>query len=119
MKLSEMNTDQMAKCMCELVEPAAEIMADEAVSKAVADFFANAKDQSFLQMIGSVATALVPLLLKTHYTALVTVLSAMTGKSVAAIRKQKGLQTIKDVRECLDQDLIDFFKSSAPTEKTE
>lgn len=118
MKLSEMNTDQMAKCMCELVEPAAEIMADEAVSKAVAGFD-NTKDQSFLQMIGSAATALVPLLLKTHYTALVTVLSAMTGKTVAVIRKQKGLQTIKDVRECLDQDLIDFFKSSAPTEKTE
>lgn len=118
MKLSEMNTDQMAKCMCELVEPAAEIMADEAVLKAIAGF-ANTKDQSFLQMIGSAATALVPLLLKTHYTALVTVLSAMTGKSVAVIRKQKGLQTIKDVRECLDQDLIDFFRSSAPTEKTE
>ena len=31
----------------------------------------------------------------------------------------RKLQTIKDVRECLDQDLIDFFKSSAPTEKTE
>lgn len=118
MKLSEMNTDQMAKCMCELVEPAAEIMADEAVLNAVAGF-ANTKDQSFLQMIGSAVTALVPLLLKTHYTALVTVLSAMTGKPVAVIRKQKGLQTIKDVRECLDQDLIDFFKSSAPTEKTE
>lgn len=118
MKLSEMNTDQMAKCMCELVEPAAEIMADEAVLKAIASF-ANTKDQSFLQMIGSAATALVPLLLKTHYTALVTVLSAMTGKSAAVIRKQKGLQTIKDVRECLDQDLIDFFRSSAPTEKTE
>lgn len=119
MKLSEMNTDQMAKCMCELVEPAAEIMADEAVSKAVNDFFANVKDQSFLQMISSAVTGLVPLLLKTHYTALVTVLSAMTGKTVSVIRKQKGLQTIKDVRECLDQDLIDFFRSSAPTEKTE
>lgn len=118
MKLSEMNTDQMAKCMCELVEPAAEIMADKAVMKAVVELD-NMKDQSFLQIISSAATALVPLLLKTHYTALVTVLSAMTGKTVAVIRKQKGLQTIKDVRECLDQDLIDFFKSSAPTEKTE
>lgn len=118
MKLSEMNTDQMAKCMCELVEPVAEIMADEAIMKAVVELD-NTKDQSFLQIISSAATALVPLLLKTHYTALVTVLSAMTGKPVAVIRKQKGLQTIKDVRECLDQDLIDFFKSSAPTEKTE
>lgn len=118
MKLSEMNTDQMAKCMCELVEPAAEIMADEAVMKAVVELD-NMKDQSFLQIISSAARVLVPLLLKTHYTALVTVLSAMTGKPVAVIRKQKGLQTIKDVRECLDQDLIDFFNSSAPTGKTE
>ena len=107
MKLSEMNTDQMAKCMCELVEPAAEIMADEAVLKAVAGF-ANTKAQSFLQIISSAATALVPLQLKNACL-----------KPATEIRKQKGLQTIKDVRECLDQDLIDFFKSSAPTEKTE
>lgn len=118
MKLSEMNSDQMAKCMCELVAPVAEIMSDEAVLKAVAGL-ADAKDKSFLPVICNAATVLVPLLLKTHYMAFVTVLSAMTGKTVAVIRKQQGLQTIKDVRDCLDQDLIDFFKSSAPTGKAE
>ena len=118
MRFSDMNTDQMAKCMCELVSPAAEIMGDEAVIKALSAL-SGAGEKPFLRLVADAATAIVPLLLKTHYSATVAILAAMTGKSCAEIRKQKGLQTIRDARECIDQDLIDFFTSSAATEKAE
>lgn len=118
MRLSEMTTDQMAKCMCELVAPAAEIMADEAVLKALSAL-SGAGEKPFLRLVADAATAIVPLLLKTHYSATVAILAAMTGKSCAEIRRQKGLQTIKDARECIDHDLIDFFTPSATTAKIE
>ena len=118
MKLSEMNTDQLAKCLCALTAPAAEIMGDENVLKALADM-GKRDGRTMLGLIADTARALVPLLLETHYNATVSILAAMTGKTAGAIRKQNGLQTIKEARACIDQDLIDFFKSSAPTEKQE
>jgi hypothetical protein len=118
MKLSEMNTDQLAKCLCALTAPAAEIMGDENVLKALADM-GKRDGRTMLGLIADTARALVPLFLETHYGATVSILAAMTGKTAGAIRKQNGLQTIKEARACIDQDLIDFFKSSAPTEKQE
>lgn len=118
MKLSEMNTDQLAKCLCSLTAPAAEIMGDENVLRALADM-GKRDGRTMLGLIADTARALVPLLLETHYNATVSILAAMTGKTAGAIRKQNGLQTIKEARACIDQDLIDFFKSSAPTEKQE
>lgn len=117
MKLSEMNTDQMAKCLCELVTPVAEIVADDGIWDALKEF-SSVKDKTLFAVAGSIAVKITPLLLRDHYKAFVEIVSAMTGKTPANVRKQSGMQTIADVIGFVDKDLIDFFKSSAPTEKT-
>ena len=66
-------------------------------------------------MIGKLA----PALLKTHRDDLYAVVSALTGKTVAEIDAQKGLQTIKDIKESFDGELADFFKSAADTAQPE
>lgn len=117
MKLSEMNTDQMAKCLCELVSPVAEIVADDGIWEALKEF-GSTTGKTLFAVAGSIAVKITPLLLRDHYKACVEIVSAMTGKTPAVIRKQSGMQTIADVVGFIDKDLIDFFKSSAPTGKT-
>lgn len=118
MKLSEMNTRQLAKAMCALVPPVQRIAQDEGLN----GLFAAIKEKkqagaTVMEMLGLMLDA-VPLLLDTHYEESVAIISAMTGKSAEEINSQRGMQTIADLRGCIDDQLLDFFRSSAAMGKT-
>ena len=55
---------------------------------------------------------LLPLLLKDHLDDVCQVVGALNGVSAETIRNQNILKTMKDIKECLDGDLIRFFRSA-------
>lgn len=112
MKLSEMDTRQLAAALCSLAAPIDRLCADKDVMAVIATI-ATGKG-SLAAMLGKAA----PVLLDKHYDDVVAVLAALTGKTADEISAQSGMQTIADIRACLDQDLGSFFSSSAPTGKT-
>lgn len=117
MKLSEMNTVEMAKALCQLAAPVGRLAEDVELLRAIAS---AGKDKNTLgEKLGALLPQVIPALLGDHFEDVVLILSALTGKTAAAIRKQNGFETIKDVRSCFDRDLLDFFKSSADMERTE
>lgn len=120
MKLSEMSTDQMADVLVQIAEPVANIATDPKVTAALEGYSKAKKTgktvgETFGNMIGKLA----PALLKTRRADLYVVVAALTGKTTAEIGMQKGLQTVKDIKESFDGDLADFFKSAADTAQVE
>lgn len=117
MKLSEMNTVQMAKALCELAAPVGRLAEDVELMRGMAD--AGQGKNTLGEKLGALLPKVIPALLDKHFDDVVLILSALTGKSGEVIRAQKGVQTIRDIQSCFDGDLLDFFKSSAGMERTE
>lgn len=117
MKLSEMNTVEMSKALCALAVPVGHLAEDAELMRGIAE--AGKDNDTLGEKLGALLPKVIPALLDKHFEDTVLILSALTGKTPAAIRKQKGVQTIQDVRSCFDRDLLDFFKSSAGMERTE
>lgn len=117
MKLSEMSTADMAKALCKMAAPAGRLCADVKMMRCIAE--AGKGKETLAEKLAALMPEVIPALLGEHFDDLVTILSALTGKDEEAIRRQKGVETIRDISECLDGDLLDFFKSSAGMERTE
>jgi hypothetical protein len=118
MKLSEMNTEQLADCLVGLVEPIGNIAEDPEVGAAITELGKELNgDTPVAQQVGIMAKRLIPLALKTHRKDLFKALSILTGKTEKQIREQRGMETIKEAVSVVDQDLLDFFKSSAPADE--
>lgn len=114
MKISEMNTAQAAKCLCRIAEPIGKIGEDEKLTGYL-KALSGQKGKALITVITQAMAALLPVLLDTHYADVIEVLSAMTGKSREEIDAQSLMMTMRDARECIDQDLIDFFMPSSAT----
>lgn len=113
MKLSEMNTDQLAETLCAISAPAARICEDEQINDDMKKLYAMEKGDGMtaLQKLGRMVNIWIPGLLKTHRDDVYAIMSVLTGKSVQEIAGQNGMQTIKDARECIDGELMNFFSS--------
>lgn len=110
MKLSEMNTKQLAEALCKIAEPVNEIVSSPDVAQ-VMQKLAGKEDNSF-RYIGKMVALIIPVALDKHRDATFRIISALSGKSVAEIEQQPGLQTIRDARDIFDAELISFFMSS-------
>lgn len=118
MKLSEMNTQQLADAICRITPAIARIVEDPETWEALKQYpEKGSMPQGVLNI--KAAAVLTPVLLGKHLRDTAEVLAAMTGKSAKQILEQKGKETIKDITECLDKDLIDFFMQSAGTVATQ
>jgi hypothetical protein len=117
MKLSEMNTVQLAAALCKMAKPVGDLMQDAELLRAIAQ--AGDGQETVGGKMGALASAAIPVLLEKHFDAVVLILSALTGKSEEQIRTQKGMETIRDVTEVMDMELLDFFASSASAARTE
>lgn len=117
MKLTEMNTNQLAKAICGIADPLSRIAQDKALNEALTAYKDNySENQTVLQKASGLMEKVVPALLSTHYDDMVKVISIMTGKSCEEIGMQNGIQTITDVKSFFDKDFALFFASSANTE---
>lgn len=100
-KITEMTTDELAIAICQMAEPASNIMFDGAVSEAFVEMSKKLdKNSTLLQNIAVFASVLVPVLLgDKHRQDTYAVLAALEGKTVDNIRRQNGLKTAKDLFE--------------------
>jgi len=110
MKISQMTTDQAADALIRIAEPAANIMHDQDTI-AVLEKLATGKDGDGLSFVADNLVPVATILLKTHREDMYEVLAALSAKKVEAIGKQKITETIKDIKECWDGELVDFFAS--------
>ena len=117
MKLSEMSTAEMAACLCKVAQPLSRIGNDESINAYLRDSAETAKKErkTQMQVIAESIGVLIPVLMGSRLDDVITIVSAMTGKSEDEVRAQKGMETISDVRDFVDHDFIDFFKQSAVT----
>lgn len=115
MRISEMNTKQAAQTLCMIAEPLSRIGEDESVN-AFLKSLSSKKGSTMMQLISGAVAQIVPALLNTHFDDTVNVLSALTGKSANEIEQQNILVTMRDVRESIDKDLLDFFTASSATD---
>lgn len=137
MKLSELNTDKALDVLCELTPYASSIMEDNEILSALGDFMNQSADEKKnadsndtaendvstaekgIRMFGGMVKN-IPLLLKTHRHDMYGILSVLNEKSAAEIAAQPAGETIRQIKDVFrDNELMDFFKSSARQERTE
>lgn len=112
MKLSEMNTVQLADALVRIAKPIERIGKDEEMNRQMAEAVERFREgklttiEQRARMIGMY----IPALLERHRADTLEILSALTGKSVAEIEAQPGVQTLKEAKACMDEDLMSFFK---------
>ncbi len=117
MRLSDMTTDQLADALLNMAEPLANIGQDDAVIEGLKRVGDSVKAGTpTLKIVGDFAATVVPIALRDHRTDIYAIVAYMQGKSIDDISSQNGLQTIKDIRSIIDNDLVDFFMSALGTE---
>ena len=109
MRLSEMNTAQLADALLALAEPMSRIGQDPALNRALTDL-GRLEGATVLEKASALFVPLATALLKTHREDALAALSALTGKPAEALAAQPGLQTIREARDCFDRELLGFFR---------
>lgn len=106
MKLSEMSTRQAAQCMVDLAAPISTLVKNPAVKEYMQK--ASNQEASF-SMLAEAFAELVPIFLRDHFDELARIVATLTNKAVEEVAEQSVLETMKDLKGSVDQNLIDFF----------
>ena len=111
MKLSEMNTAQLADALVKIAAPCERIGKDAELNKKLAEHAAKLHTEGMtkLQQNAALIGTVIPALLERHRADTFAILSALTGKSAEVLAAQNGMQTLKEAKACLDDDLMSFF----------
>lgn len=111
MKLSEMNTDQLANALCEISAPVSNICMDAGINDEMKKLGEEIKagGMTTLAKMGRTVAIWLPGLLKTHKADVYAILSVLTGKSEKELAAQNGMETLKEARSCIDGELMNFF----------
>ena len=124
MKLSQMNTQQLASALVALADPISNIANNGSIGNAMSDIQAKVKAAKeadkplpVLSMVGEMIGKLIPVLLGTQAEDMFSIIATLTGKTTGEIKAQNGLLTIKEAKESFSTELLDFFTSSEPTEE--
>lgn len=112
MRLSEMNTVQLAAALCDMAPHIEAIGSDEAIAELLKTIDNRTEQGNGLQKLSAMIGMLLPAMLDKQKAHTFAILSVLTGKSVQEIEKQNGFQTLRDVKSVFDKDLFEFFKPS-------
>ena len=111
MKISEMTNDQATQAIVRLAQPLANIM-DDPQAESVLGEFAKQKDKPLINAISAVLPKAVAFCMKDHKKDLYEVIGALTMIPAGKVGAMNFVQTIKELKDSIDQDFLDFFKSS-------
>ena len=114
MKISEMTNDQASEAMIRIATPMANILEDEN-SKPLLEEMTKLGDGSKLY---SFLPKFVSFSLKDHKRDLYEIVGALTLKPASKVGNMNFLQTVKEMRESIDEDFIAFFRSSGSATAT-
>lgn len=109
MKISQMTTDQAADVLIRISVPVANIMHDDETIKVLEDVVKGSNDPFVFIADNIVPVTMV--LLKDHREDVFEIVSALAEKSAEEVAKQKLPETIKDIKNSWDGELVDFFAS--------
>lgn len=111
MKISQMTTDQAADVLIKIAEPCANVMHDKNTIDML-DGLTKGKGVSTIDYIASNIPVVVSVLLKDHRQDVYSIVAALVGKTPEEVAGQKIADTIADVKESWDGDLVSFFAQS-------
>ncbi len=120
MKLSEMNVKQLSAALCQLTLPVSRIATDTALNgvfERCAEKMKKAAYMTTFEKMGMLLEA-VPVLLETHYEDTIRIVSIMTGRSIAEVEAQNGMEMIDEMMKSVDEQFLRFFRSSAAMAQT-
>ena len=120
MKLSEMNTKQMARALCDLTAPVSAITKDEGINGVFEGIAKKIQENERMTMFEKAGMLLevVPMMLAEHYEDTIKIACVMTGKQKDEVEAMNGMELIRELRDCIDSQIIGFFRSSAAMGKT-
>lgn len=110
MKLSEMNTVQLERALCELAAPMGNIGKNQKISEKMREISASLNGKTKIEAFSEVFSGVLPILLREHAGDLHAIVGALTGKTPDETAHQNGFQTIKEAKASIDKDFLDFFK---------
>lgn len=117
MKISEMEMNKAADVMVRLSGSLGNVLNDEAISKLITDTgFAGKNNPA--KGYAMVLTKLVPACLKDHRSDLFDIVAALDEKTPEEVGHMKVGEVIAILRESVDKELLDFFKSFGGSTKT-
>ena len=112
MKLSEMTTNQASELLIRVSTPMANILDDDETDALIRQT-SEAKGMSVAKMISGLLPKLVSVAIVKHKDDLYEIIGAFAGKSRKQVGEMNILETMKVLKESVDEDFIGFFKSSS------
>ena len=112
MKISEMNNEQAADAMIKLAEPISHLMEDEATMNLLREMQNGQKGEGGVAYFGRMLPKIVPFLMKDHKNDVFAIVAALTLRPVSAVGKMNFMQTVREIRESIDEDFLGFFTQS-------
>lgn len=112
MKISAMTNDQAADAMIKMAQPIANLMEDEETKKLLETLTGTTQDEGGIAYFGKVLPNVVSFCMKNHKSDVYAIVGALMQKPASEVGKLNFLETVKELRESIDEDFIGFFKSS-------
>lgn len=113
MKISQMTNDQAADTLVRITEPISHIVADEEALPMLQELFVESRSENPMEGWAAVLMRFVPFCLKKHRADFYKIIAALDGKDDSDIGKANFMSTLRVLRDSMDKELLDFFKSSA------
>ena len=110
MKISQMTNDQAADAMIKLAGPISRLLEDEETRKLVEEAQSQREGEGGIAFFGRILPKVVPFMMKDHREDLYAVVAALTLRPVGDVGKMNFVETIKELRESIDEDFLGFFK---------
>jgi len=111
MKISQMNNDQAADAMIKLATPMANLMEDKATIALLKELETGSNGDG-IAFFGRILPKVVPFCMKDHKADVFAIVAALTQKPVSAVGKMNFLETVRELKESIDEDFLGFFTSS-------
>ena len=112
MKISMMTNDQAVEAMVKMAQPIANLMEDEETAQLLESITSADKSKGGVAFVGKILPKVVSFCMKNHKDDVFAVVGALTMKPVDSVGKMNFLETIKELRESIDEDFLGFFKQS-------
>ena len=112
MKISQMNNDQAADAMIKLAQPISNLMEDKETADLLKELTETTQEEGGIAYFGKVLPKIVSFCMKNHKDDVFAIVAALMMVPVGNVGKMNFLDTIKELRESIDEDFIGFFRQS-------
>lgn len=119
MKLSEMTMDEVREVLLCITPYVSNIVGDKELMDKLEENVKGATAAQIFALGANKLTHIVPMLLENHKNDVYSILGVLNNITVEQVGKQKFMETMKQIREAVqDKELRDFFKSWGQEEET-